>query len=145
MSTLSAGPPWHDAPSDTIVLGGLMRTRTTTAGILAVLALTLTACGSSDDKPVAKVTETVTQTTTPTAMPSLSQTEISRLCSVAVSEAAPGWEDWDIDLASWQDDPRTPEICKGLANEEFPHRGNRAFQDALIDGLEIADDPRARQ
>jgi hypothetical protein len=35
-----------------------MRTRTTTAGILAVLALTLTACGSSDDqaddKPSAK-------------------------------------------------------------------------------------------
>ncbi|WP_237409623.1 hypothetical protein, partial [Streptomyces sp. M2CJ-2] len=35
--------------------------------------------------------------------------------------------------------------CQGLADEEFPPRGNRAFQDALIDGLEMADDPRARQ
>jgi hypothetical protein len=123
-----------------------MRIRTTTAAVLAVAALTLTACGSSDDsKPTEKVTETVTATTTPTAMPSLSQSEISRLCSVAVSEAAPGWDDWNIDLANWQNDPRTPEICKGLANEEFPPRGNRAFQDALIDGLEIADDPRADQ
>jgi hypothetical protein len=123
-----------------------MRIRTTTAAVLAVLALTLTACGSSDDsKPTAKATEIITATTTPTALPSLSQEETSRLCSVAVSEAAPGWDDWNFSPGGWQDDPRTPEICKGLADDEFPPRGNRAFQDALIDGLEIADDPRASQ
>jgi len=123
-----------------------MRTCTTTAGILAVLALTLTACSSNDDsKPTAKATEIITATTTPTALPSLSQEETSRLCSVAVSEAAPGWDDWNFSPGGWQDDPRTPEICKGLADDEFPPRGNRAFQDALIDGLEIADDPRASQ
>jgi len=133
-------------PQTQLVLGGLMRIRTTTAAVLAVLALTLTACGSSDDsKPTAKATEIITATTTPTALPSLSQEETSRLCSVAVSEAAPGWDDWNFSPGGWQDDPRTPEICKGLADDEFPPRGNRAFQDALIDGLEIADDPRASQ
>ncbi|MFC8423961.1 hypothetical protein ACFUN7_24300 [Streptomyces sp. NPDC057236] len=114
--------------------------------------LTLTAClalagcsDSTDDEPSAKATATVTATATPTATPSLSQAETQRLCSAAVAEAAPEWEDWNFDLGSWQDDPRTPEACQGLADEEFPPRGNRAFQDALIDGLEMADDPRARQ
>jgi hypothetical protein len=130
-----------------------MRTRTT-AGVLAVLALTLTACGSSDDSGddkaqpsanTASTTASATPTTTPSTAPSLSQAELSRQCSEAVAEAAPGWQDWNFDLAGWQDDPRTPDECQGLADEEFPPRGNRAFQDALIDGLEIADDPRARQ
>lgn len=119
--------------------------RTTTALIFTAI-LTLAGCSSeSDDDPKAVATETVTATAMPTALPSLSQAETQRLCSVAVSEAAPGWEDWNISLANWQNDPRTPEICKGLANEEFPPRGNRAFQDALIDGLRMADDPRANQ
>lgn len=126
-----------------------MRTRTTTATILAVLALTLTACSSSDDgdsKPEPSAsTSSTTASATPTTTPTLSQAEISRQCSEAVAEAAPGWQDWNFDLAGWQDDPRTPEICQGLADEEFPPRGNRAFQDALINGLEMADDPRANQ
>jgi len=121
-----------------------MRTSTTIASTL-ILAFSLAACGSSDDKPAAKPTATVTTTAAPTAMPSLSQAETARLCSVAVSEAAPGWEDWNYSPGGWQDDPRTPEVCQGLADEEFPPRGNRAFMDALIDGLEMADDPRARQ
>ncbi|WP_341485496.1 hypothetical protein WJ438_40790 (plasmid) [Streptomyces sp. GD-15H] len=104
-----------------------MRIRTTTAAAIAVLALTLTACGSSGSgggKPEpAATTSSPTATATPTATPSLSQAEISRLCSVAVAEAAPGWEDWDFDLAIWQDDPRTPEVCQSLADEEFPPRG----------------------
>lgn len=57
-----------------------MRTRTTTAGVLAVLALTLTACGDSDDgKPaVTKATDTPTTspTPTPTPTPSPSQQEL---------------------------------------------------------------------
>jgi len=121
-------------------------TVTRTAATL-ILALGLAACGSSDDKPAAKptVTATTPATPTPTATPSLSQAETSRQCSVAVSEAAPGWEDWNFSPGGWQDDPRTPAVCQGLADEEFPPRGNRAFMDALIQGLELADDPRARQ
>jgi len=126
-----------------------MRTCTTTAGILAVLALTLTACSSNDDgkpeTPATSASASSTPSAEPSTTPSLSQAEISRLCSQAVSEAAPGWDDWNIDLADWQDDPRTPQVCQGLADEEFPPRGNRAFQDALINGLEMADDPRANQ
>jgi hypothetical protein len=120
--------------------------RTVTALLLTTLTLTASGCGSSneaDDKPSAKATVTVTAT--PTATPSLSQAEASRLCTVAVSEAAPGWEDWNFSPGAWQDDPRTPPVCLGLADDEFPPRGNRAFMDALIDGLEMSDDPRADQ
>lgn len=116
--------------------------------ILPTLAACLALAGcssSSDDEPSAKATATVTATATPSATPSLSQAETSRLCSVAVAEAAPSWEDWEFDLGGWQEDSRTPEVCQGLADEEFPPRGNRAFQDALIVGLEMADDPRAGQ
>lgn len=111
-----------------------------TTVLLAAALLALTGC-SSGGEPEGRVTVTATP---PPATPSLSAAETARLCSVAVSEAAPGWEDWNFDLGAWQEDPRTPEVCKGLADEEFPPRGNRAFQDALIDGLELADDPRAR-
>jgi hypothetical protein len=111
-----------------------------TTVLLAVAALALAGC-SSGGEPEAK-TVTVTATPPP-ATPSLSQSETARLCSVAVSEAAPGWDDWNIELGGWEDDPRTPEVCKGLADEEWPPRGNRAFQDAWIDGLQLADDPRA--
>lgn len=62
-----------------------------------------------------------------------------------VAEAAPGWDDWNYNPGGWQDDPRTPEVCLGLADDEVPSRGNRAFMDALIAGLEMADDPRANQ
>lgn len=111
--------------------------------VLAVVCLALAGCSSGvGGEPEKTVTVTATP---PPATPSLSQAETARLCSVAVAEAAPEWEDWNFDLGGWVDDPRTPEVCKGLADEKFPPRGNRAFQDALIDGLEIADDPRAEQ
>jgi hypothetical protein len=125
-----------------------MRIRTTTAGILTVLALTLTACGSSDDSGDGKpepATSSATASATPSTDPSLSQEEIAAACSEAIAEAAPGWDDWNYSPGSWQDDPRTPEECLALADEEAPARGNRAFMDALIAGLEMADDPRARQ
>lgn len=113
-----------------------------TTALLAVVCLALAGCSSGGGEPEKTVTVT---TTPPPATPSLSQAETARLCSVAVGEAAPEWEDWNFDLGSWEEDPRTPAVCKGLADEKFPPRGNRAFQDALIDGLEIADDPRAEQ
>lgn len=114
--------------------------RTTTILLAALFAL----AGCSSDAEPEKPAVTVTATPTPTASPSLSQAQTARLCSLAVAEAAPDWTDWNFDLATWQDDPRTPAACQPLADEEFPPRGNRAFQDALIDGLELADDPRAR-
>lgn len=114
-----------------------MRRRT----ILLVCLLALTGC-SSDAEPE-KPAVTVTATKTPTAQPSLSQAQTVRLCTVAVSEAAPSWDDWNFDLGGWQDDPRTPDACKPLADEEVPSRGNRAFYGALLDGLKLADDPRA--
>lgn len=126
-----------------------MRIRTTTAGILAVLALTLTACGSSDDNddkagaPAASTS--TTSSADPSTEPSLSVEEIKQQCTDAVAEAAPGWDDWNYNPGSWQDDPRTPEECLPLADEQVPSRGNRAFMDALIEGLEMADDPRASQ
>lgn len=112
-----------------------------TTALLTAACLLLAGCSSGGGEP-SKETVTVTSTPPP-ATPSLSQAETARLCSVAVSKAAPGWDDWDFDLGSWEEDPRTPAVCKGLADEKFPPRGNRAFQDALIDGLELADDPRA--
>ncbi|MCZ4602939.1 hypothetical protein O3S80_03960 [Streptomyces sp. Lzd4kr] len=112
-----------------------------TTTLLAAVCLTLAGCSSGGEP--AKETVTVTATPTPTASASLSQAETARLCSVAVAEAAPGWEDWNYSPGGWQDDPRTPEVCLGLADEEWPPHGNRAFMDALVDGLEMADDPRA--
>jgi hypothetical protein len=118
--------------------------RHTTTILLAVVGLALAGCSSSSGDPEKK-TVTVTATATPTATPSLSQAETKRLCSVAVAEAAPEWEDWNYSPGGWQDDPRTPEVCQGLADEENPPSGNRAFMEALIEGLEMADDPRADQ
>ena len=117
--------------------------RHTTAILLTAACLALAGCSSSSDdsKPQANATATVTVVATP----SLSRTETKRLCSVAVAEAAPGWEDWNFDPGNWQDDPRTPEVCKGLVDKDWAPRGNREFQDALLDGLEMADDPRAQQ
>ncbi|MDX3398433.1 hypothetical protein [Streptomyces sp. ME01-18h] len=120
--------------------------RRTIAILTAAACLTLGACSDSpDNEPSAKTTETVTATVTPAASPSLSQAEIMRQCSIAVSEAAPGWEDWSYSPGGWQDDPQTPEVCLGLVDEVNPPRGNRAYGEAFREGLEMADDPRARQ
>ena len=108
--------------------------------LLAGAAVGCTSSGDDDPKPAA----TTTVTATPTVTPSLSQAETARLCSVAVADAAPGWEDWNFAPGGWENDPRTPAVCQGLADAEVPSRGNRAFMAALIDGLEMADDPRAR-
>ena len=128
-----------------------MRIRTTTAGsILAVLALT-TACGSNegaDAKPAPATTTATAADATPSTEASRSETDLDLLktqCSDAIAEAAPSWDDWNYNPGTWQDDPRTPEECLPLADGEVPSRGNRAFMDALVDGLEIADDPRADQ
>lgn len=131
-------------PGHTSTRGNTMRHTATTILLATVLGLTATACGSSggDGKPAAKKPAA---TKTVTATPSLSQEETARLCSVAVSEAAPGWDDWNFSPGGWQDDPRTPDICHGLADAENPPRGNREFMAALLDGLEMADDPRAGQ
>lgn len=117
-----------------------------TATTLLALLLTGAAVGcssSGDDKAEAK--PRATATVTATATPSLGPAEIKRQCSAAVAEAAPGWEDWSFSPGEWADDPRTPKVCLGLKDEEFPPRGNREFLAALIDGLEAADDPRASQ
>jgi hypothetical protein len=120
--------------------------RTTTAVLLAAtLALAGTACSSGSDGDDGKPAAKPAATKTVTASPSLSRTETARQCSLAVSEAAPGWEDWSFSPGGWQDDPRTPDVCQGLADEENPPRGNREFMAALLDGLELADDPRADQ
>ncbi len=128
-----------------------MRTRTTTAGVLAVLALTLTACSSSDNastdskpKP-APSTANATASAEPSTTPTLSEDEIKQQCTEAIAEAAPSWDDWNYNPGAWQDDPRTPDECLPLADEEVPARGNRAFMAALVAGLEMADDPRAHQ
>ncbi|MEV7140751.1 hypothetical protein [Streptomyces tauricus] len=115
--------------------------RNTTTAVLLIATLTLTGCAadSEPDKPAKTATATVTAT------PKLSRAETARLCSVAVSEAAPAWDDWNFSPGGWEDDPRTPDECQGLADEENPPRGNREFMAALIDGLEMADDPRAEQ
>lgn len=115
--------------------------RTITLLIAACLALAGCSSGGGSEKEEAV---SATPAATPTVTPSLSQAESMRLCSVAVSEAAPGWEDWNFSPGAWQDDPRTPEVCLPLVDEEVPSRGNRAFMEALIEGLELADDPRAR-
>lgn len=124
-----------------------MRSATIAAAVMAaVLVSTVGACsGSGGDGDSGRSDRKTTATVTVTATPTLSQAETERQCSVAVAAAAPGWEDWNYSPGDWQDDPRTPEVCQGLADEENPPRGNRAFMDALIKGLEMADDPRARQ
>ncbi|MGW3913179.1 hypothetical protein ACWEBX_16930 [Streptomyces sp. NPDC005070] len=120
-----------------------MRRATTMLLACLLLAGATVGCSSGDDKADAKPTTPARVTVT--ATPSLSQAETERQCSAAVSEAAPGWDDWNIDPGKWADDPRTPKVCLGLKDEEFPSRGNREFMAAFLDGLEAADDPRARQ
>jgi hypothetical protein len=131
----------HDASGDF-----MRRTTTVLLCATATLALAGTACSSGSDgddgKPAAKKPAA---TKTVAASPSLSRTETARQCSLAVSEEAPEWEDWSFSPGGWQDDPRTPDVCQGLADVENPPRGNREFMAALIDGLELADDPRADQ
>jgi hypothetical protein len=122
-----------------------MRRTLVSSVVCLLLAGAATGCSSDGGGGGEAAPAPSTVTTTVTAAPSLSREETARQCSLAVAEAAPGWEDWNVDLAGWEDDPRTPEVCKGLADEENPPRGNREFQRAWIDGLEMADDPRADQ
>jgi len=112
--------------------------------LAASVCLSLAGCSSGGEPEKETVTVTAAVPSSPSVSPSLSQAEVASACSEAVSLAAPSWEDWNFDLGAWQEDPRTPDECLGLADAEFPPRGNRAFQDALIDGLRLADDPRAR-
>jgi hypothetical protein len=117
---------------------------TTTATLLAVLLLAGAAVGCTsdgDDKPEAQPRATLTATAS--ATPSLSPAETKQQCSTAIAEAAPGWDDWNFDPGAWADDPRTPEVCQGLVNEDDPTQGNRDYMEALLDGLKVADDPRA--
>ena len=110
-----------------------MRARTTVALAAALTAgLLLAACSNhasaganskaSTPKPAPTVTATATQV--------LSEEEISQQCTDAVAEAAPEWDDWNLDLEGWKDDPKTPEACKTL--------DNLAFNSAYIKGLDIA-------
>jgi hypothetical protein len=120
--------------------------RHTTALLAAVLLFGgAVGCSSSDGTPTKTVTKTATATATatPPAAPVVSRDETIRLCTDAVAEAAPGWENWSYN-PGWADDPRTPTECLPLKDEEVPSRGNLAFMDALIAGLNSADDPRAR-
>ncbi len=111
--------------------------RRTAALLVCLLALAGCASGGTPEKV------TVTATPTPSPPAALSQDEIKAECSAAVTAAAPGWADWNIDLGGWQTDPRTPQECLPLADAENPASGNRAFLDALLEGLKSADDPRA--
>ena len=112
-------------------LGDTLRTRTVTAGLL-LAGLLLTGCGTSsdsgtDNKP-APAPATVTAAA-PEPAP-LTEEETIEQCTTAVAEAAPGWDDWNIDLAGWEDDPRTPRVCKTLRAADF--------LGALTDGLDTA-------
>jgi ABC-type glycerol-3-phosphate transport system substrate-binding protein len=118
--------------------------RTTITALLAAAVLALAGCSSGGEPEKETVTVTASPTATPSASPSLSQAEAVRLCTDAITEAAPGWSDWNFDPGAWQDDPRTPAACLGLVDEDDPSAGNRAFMGALLDGLGAADDPRAR-
>lgn len=112
--------------------------------LAASCLIALTGCSSGGEPEAEKTTVTAVPSPTPSTSPSLSQAEVASACSEAVSIVAPTWEDWNFDPGAWQEDERTPEECLPLADEEVPSRGNRAFMDALIDGLEMADDPRSR-
>ncbi|MFF8482349.1 hypothetical protein [Streptomyces antibioticus] len=115
--------------------------RHTTAILLLAASLALAGCSSGSQPEAA--TDTTTTPVTPSVTPSLSHAEIMRQCSIAVSEAAPGWEDWNYSPGGWPDDPRTPEVCLGLVDEVNAPRGNRAYGEAFREGLAMADDPRA--
>lgn len=111
-----------------------MNTRTASAALaVAVTAgLLLGACSggdSTDDKAKAD-TPTPAATVTATATKLLSEEEISQQCTDAVADAAPGWDDWNLDFAGYKDNPQVPEACKGL--------DTLAFSDAYVEGLDIA-------
>lgn len=114
--------------------------RRTTTAVLAAAVVALTGCSGGSDESAKPKTST---TTTVAATPSLSRAETKRLCTAAVAEAAPGWEDWNFSPGEWADDPRTPEECLPLKDDDDPAQGNRDFMGALIEGLDEADDPRA--
>jgi ABC-type glycerol-3-phosphate transport system substrate-binding protein len=119
--------------------------RTTTVVLLACL---LAIAGCSSGGTPEKTTVTVTATPTPSVSPVvLNEAEAKAQCTAAVAEAAPGWADWNIDPGGWQNDPKTPQECLALADlaePSDPSAGNRAYMDAVLDGLRLADDPRAR-
>ncbi|MER6612698.1 hypothetical protein [Streptomyces xantholiticus] len=101
----------------------------TTALLIAGLTVGCSSNDKGDAKPEA-ATPKVPTTVTATATQVLSEEEISQQCTNAVAEAAPGWDDWNLDIAGWKDDPKTPEVCKTL--------DNLAFHKAFVDGLDNA-------
>jgi hypothetical protein len=118
----------------------------TTAALLTATCLALAGCSSGGEPATKTVTVTATPTAasaTPAAAPAVNRAETKSLCTDAVADAAPGWEDWNFDPGAWPDDPRTPAVCLGLVDEADPTQGNRDFMGALLDGLGMADDPRA--
>lgn len=108
-----------------------MRTTPAVAAALIAAAMLLTAgCSGSSDTAEAKPRPTTTVTTTAPAPEPLTEEETTAQCTQAVAEAAPGWDDWNIDLENWKNDPRTPEVCKTL--------DNLAYNGAYLDGLDTA-------
>ncbi|KAA0935126.1 hypothetical protein [Streptomyces apricus] len=99
----------------------------TTALLIAGLTVGCSSNDKNDAKPEAATPKAPASVT---ATQVLSEEEISQQCTDAVAEAAPGWEDWNLDIAGWKDATETPEVCKSL--------DNLAFHQAFIDGLDIA-------
>ncbi|WP_062644394.1 hypothetical protein [Streptomyces maremycinicus] len=111
-----------------------MSTRTASTALAAALTagLLLGACSSSDstDGEAKADTPKPAETVTATATKLLSEEEISQQCTDAVADAAPGWNDWNLDFAGYKDNPQVPEVCKGL--------DTLAFSDAYVEGLDVA-------
>lgn len=108
----------------------MRRHRTTTAALLVAASLALTGCSTdSSNQATPEPAATVTVTAPPEPEP-LTEGETVAQCTLAVSESAPGWDDWNINLGKWKDDPRTPAVCKTL--------DNLAYHGAYLDGLELA-------
>lgn len=105
-------------------------TRTTLA--LATAVVLLTGCASSSDaEPAPTKTETVTASApAPAPEPEPEPLALEEQCTEEVAEAAPDWDDWTLKLDGWEDDPKTPDVCKTLSYREY--------SGAFVEGLDIA-------